>query len=283
MTVGLGIYQVNILLDRIIAEALIPGDGALSALYLGDRLMQLPQALVGIAVATAVFPELSRFAARGEGAGLARCLGQALELCLALALPAAVGLALLARPTIQLFFQEEGNFDLVMVERTTWVVVILAVAVVATSVNHILVRGFYALGDTRTPVRVGAAVVGVNLVCNLALVWSFREQGLALATVISTAVNGVLLTLRLRGRLPELELQTVLGQALRAGGACLGMAAVVWVCLAHVLAPPDGSTLNLIGRVAVPVLVGVGVYAILAPLLGVRAVAQLIARRATIR
>jgi putative peptidoglycan lipid II flippase len=281
MTLGLGIYQLNLVMDRFIAESFIAGDGAVTALYLGDRLMQLPQALVGIAVATAAFPEFSRLAGAGEREGLAASVTEALRLCLALAIPAAVGLALVAGPTVELFFRGAA-FDESMVTRTAWVVAIVAVAVVASSVLHVLVRAHYALGETAAPVRIGMVAVAVNLVLNLSLVWSLEERGLAIATVVSSAVNALLLVRTLRRLLPELELRPVVWLGLRALAASALMAAAVAACLVWALPPGEGVFIR-VARVIVPVLVGGGVVLVVAKPLGVIELGAWVARRARTR
>lgn len=178
---GLALVQINEVADNLIAEFLVEGDGAVSALYYGNRLMQLPLAVIGTALATALFPRMSAQAASGDPRAFADSVGKALRWCLFLAIPASVGLAVLAVPIIHLLF-EHGKFGALETERTRWVLVSFAVGIAAYSANQIFVRAFYARKETRVPVLVSAWMVFANLTLNLILVWPLREAGLALST-----------------------------------------------------------------------------------------------------
>ncbi|MBI3272087.1 MAG: murein biosynthesis integral membrane protein MurJ [Planctomycetes bacterium] len=255
---GLAVVQINLVLDSVIAEALVPGDGAVSALYFGNRLMQFPLALIGIAIAQAVFPYFAERAAHGDTAGLREQVGQALRIVLFGALPASVGLVVLTTPIIELFLQW-GKFSAQYTERTAWVVICYSLGVWAYCGNHVLTRAFYSLKDTRTPVRIGAWNVVLNVAMNLVLVWPLREAGLALATALSSVVNLVALCLLLERRVGEWAWRPIartgalsLAASLAMGGACLGLlwalgaggAGVAWRAL----------------RVAGPLGVGAAVY-----------------------
>jgi putative peptidoglycan lipid II flippase len=162
--------------------------GALSALYFGERMYQLPLGLLGVAVATVIFPLLSRHAARGDRRRAAADLTAGLRLALLLGIPASAGLILLAEPAARLLF-ERGEFTASDTARTARVIAAYAVGVWAFCGLPIVLRGYYALGDRRTPLRIGGAVVAVNLVLNLALIWPLAEVGLALAASLSAALQ----------------------------------------------------------------------------------------------
>jgi putative peptidoglycan lipid II flippase len=229
---GLAILQVNVLLDRFIAEFCVPEHGAVSALWYGNRLIQFPLGTIAVAVSTAAFPLLSRLAARDEIARMKRVLAGALNGTFFLSLPAAVGLIILAKPVVNLLFGHgafAANRD--AVHRTTWVVIFYSLGIPAYSLLFTTTRAFYALKDTVTPTRVAMGALGINLALNLTLVWVFREGGLALATAISATLQLAVLLFLLRRRvgfrpLADLLLpgmKTVLSTAVM-GGACL----VVW-------------------------------------------------------
>jgi putative peptidoglycan lipid II flippase len=267
VVIGLAPVQLNVAADRFIAEFLVEGDGANSYLFYGMRLMQLPVALIGIAIGVAVFPAFSRLAAAGKRDELADAIGHALKLTLFLALPAAVGLAVLAKPLIALIYQH-GRFDAVSTTATAEVLLFYAVGVFATCGLQVVTRAFYAAGDMRTPVKVGAAVVVLNLGLNLALVWSMRWSGLALATSVTAIANLALLTLMARRKLRLLALRPVLRSALASLGAALacgagagGTLALVWAAL-----PGEGLPERLV-RVVVPVAAGGAAFVAAAHLL----------------
>lgn len=256
VVLGVAIIQINTLLDRVIAMAFVEREGGVSTLFYANRLVQFPLALVGIAVATAAFPTLSRLASGGEAKKFALTLKESILGVLYIALPAAVGLAVLAGPIIRLLF-ERGRFDATSTTRTSFVLVCYAATVAAASVYHVVTRAFYSLKDTRTPVMVGAAMVALNLALNLALVWPLKEAGLALATSISTTCNVVVLLAILKKKAPELDLSALARGLLRFSLVSALMGFAVLGALHH-LGPADGFVARLTA-VGAPVAVGLAV------------------------
>jgi len=214
MLFGLAITQLNTLMDSLIAwifsrptvdggEAIrwLPGairypmeEGATAAIYYGERLYNFPLGVLGIAVATAIFPLLSRHAARGEIRKLGVDMTLGLRLVLFLGIPASAGLILLADPLARLFF-ERGQFSADDAMRTARMITIYSTSVWAYCAIPVIVRGFYALDDYVTPVRVAVGVLLVNMALNLTLIWPLAERGLATATAIAAAVQVIVLLL----------------------------------------------------------------------------------------
>jgi len=255
---GLALVQVNELVDNLVAELFVPGDGDVSALYYGNRLMQFPLAVIGTALATAVFPRLSEDAARRDPEGFADSLRRALRSALFVAVPATVGLCVLAVPTIQLLF-ERGKFLPADTERTKWVLLFFSLGIAAYSANQILARAFYARKDTRTPVRISASMVFANLAFNLLLVGPLREAGLALSTAATGTATSFLLYRRLKCEVPEVrfDLVPILSRFLLLAGA---MAAAVLGADAALPAVGHGDTIPEALRLAGLVAVGAAVY-----------------------
>ena len=250
---GLAVVQINTLLDRVIAMALVGDPGGVSALFFADRLIEFPLALVGIAVATAVFPTLSRLAAGGENDRFALTFKETVLGVLYIAVPAAVGIGVLAVPLVRLLF-EHGKFDSSSTGRTSLALACYAATVACASVYHVVARTFYSLKDTRTPVRVGAAMVALNLALNLSLVGPLREAGLALATSVSSAANVLVLLSILGKRLPVLDLAG-LARGLARFAAMSGVMAAAVLGTLHLM-PGEGAFALRLSRVALPVGVG---------------------------
>ncbi len=188
IVVGLAPTQVNVFFDRVIAENLVPGDGAVSALFFGNRLMQFPLALVGIAMGTAVFPLLSSLAARNEKLELRTTLEKACRLTFFFAVPAGVGLVVLGKPIVDLLFQH-GEFNDIAVGRTASVVVAYSFGIPAFCGLQIVTRGLYAVGRPGVASRAALYAVGFNIGLNLILVFPFGEAGLALSTAITSTAQ----------------------------------------------------------------------------------------------
>ena len=245
IVLALAAVEVNVVLDGIIAISLSAPEGkesftlfgaslrypmeigANSVLYYGNRLMQFPLGVFGIALATAVFPTLSARAARKDWDGFAEALTDGLAAVVFIGLPAGVGLMALARPAVELFF-ERGQFTAQSSARTAFVLSAYCTGMWAYCALHVLARAFYSLQDTRTPAKTAAAMVVLNLTLNLTLIWSFREAGLAFATAASAAVQSVVLYLILVRRVHLPARRRLLGTLLKtcaATAAMLGAAA----------------------------------------------------------
>jgi len=230
IVVALAPVQINIAFDRIIAATMIEGDGANSHLFYGNRLMQLPLALIGVAMGVAVFPRLSRLAAARDDTNFAASVGTALRTTLFLAIPASIGLAVISGPVISLIYERQ-EFTRASAIITGDVLFHYAFGVAAVCALQVITRAFHSVRDTRTPVLVTAATVVLNLALNLLLVGSMRESGLALATSITAVVNVVVLLWLAGRRFPHFELGSIArsaGLSTIAGAACGGGA---WLAL----------------------------------------------------
>ncbi len=192
MVMGLAASQINIVVDRFVAEAWVEGDGAIRQLYLGNRLMQLPLGLIGVALGTSVYPILARAAAHGDSKTLAASWFKAARVALAFGLPAMTGLALLARPIMQLLF-EGGEFSSADSRVSAACLVAYAPTLVFQSVVLLQARVEYARGRQKRVVRVGLVAVTVNVVLDFVFVTWWQAPGLALATTVATGCNALLL------------------------------------------------------------------------------------------
>ncbi|MGG5823337.1 murein biosynthesis integral membrane protein MurJ [Falsiroseomonas sp. HW251] len=234
--VGAGITQVNLAIGIIIAS-LLP-EGAVSFLYYADRISQLPLGVIGAAVGTALLPVLSAQLRTGKRLAAHRSQNRAIELTLAFALPAALAMAVVPGPIISALF-ERGAFDSRAAAATAAALVAYAAGLPAFVLVKALTPGFFARGDTATPVKVGLAVVALNLVLNLTLTRWLGHVGIALGTSVASWVNVVLLAWLLvrRGRL-------VLDRRLRRAvprllAAALAMAALLLALQALLFPQPD--------------------------------------------
>lgn len=193
---GAGVMQINLLIDMVLASTLPLG--SISFLYYADRVNQLPLGVIGVAIGTALLPMLSRQWRSGDGAAALETQNRALEFGALLTVPAAVGIGVLATPIITVLF-ERGAFEATDTAATAAAMIAFAGGLPAFVLVKVLQPGFFAREDTRTPVKVAAAAVVLNLVLNLILMQYLAHVGLALATAISSWMNGLVLA-RLLGR-----------------------------------------------------------------------------------
>jgi putative peptidoglycan lipid II flippase len=202
--IGLSILQLNLLVDNMVAEFCVPGEGAVASLYFGNRLMQFPLAMIGIALAQAAFPYFADYAARNDMTSLRKGLEDALRLCFFISFPASVGLMLVSLQVIQMFFQW-GGFNASSTERTLAVLVCYSAGIWSYCCLQVITRAFYAIKDMKTPVSVGIRTVVLNFILNITLVWVLREAGIALATAVCSIVNLIFLMVFIERRLGKFD------------------------------------------------------------------------------
>ncbi len=266
---GLAVVQINVLMDSFIAIAFArpPGGaesfsiagiaipypletGAASVLYYGDRLIQFPLGVFGIAIATAVFPFFSTYAARKEWTNFTNTLNQAIRVVLFIGIPASIGLILLRRPLVELFY-ERNAFTAESTDRTSVVIFYYAIGVWAYCASHVIIRAFYSIQDTKTPVKVGAGMVGLNLILNLTLIWFLREGGLALATAISATIQIIILFALLRKKLNITGHKHIITSAIKTLIATFFMYVTCWIML-KIMPTSDGKLMIKSIRLLIP-------------------------------
>jgi putative peptidoglycan lipid II flippase len=227
--VGLAAVQINFLVNTILASGLVAG--SLAAINFAWLLMLLPQGVFAQSIATAAFPTFSTQAAKGQVAEMRSTLAATLRAILYLALPAAVGLVVLSRPLVQLVF-ERGAFTETSTEMVAWALAFFALGLPAHAVVEIVVRAFYAMHDTKTPVMVGVGSMVLNVILSLVFIQLFRalgwmeHGGLALSNSLATTLEMVVLIYLIRQRLAGLEGRRMLASLVRIGTASLLMGIV---------------------------------------------------------
>ena len=204
--IGVAAFQINVVLIQGLGLWLdTPAHPLIAPFNYAVRLMELPQGVFGISIATFLLPTLSGLAAEKNYPGFRSTLRQGMTHLILINLLMAVLLVTLAEPIIRLLF-ERGKFDHFSTERAAFALECLGASLVAYSLVNVLARAFFALGDTKTPMKVSIACLALNLIFSLSLVWSLRQGGLGLANTISSAFNVGLLLYALRRKLATLDL-----------------------------------------------------------------------------
>ena len=178
--------EVNKMIERFFAMSL--GEDKVLALYISNRLVQLPLAVFGIAVAVAILPALSRAHAQGNEGEQRRLLLFGLRQSFFLCAPAMAALLILRQPIIRLLF-ERGEFGAEGTALAAGALLYASLGLISFTWVKVMVQGFFARQDTRTPVIVATLSMLLNIVANMALVGPMGYQGLALSTTISFSVN----------------------------------------------------------------------------------------------
>ncbi len=233
---GAAVVHLNFLVSISMTSGM--PEGSLTAFKNAYMLMTMPQVVIAQGIANAAFPTFSTQAAKGKLDELRGSLASTMRSILLLSLPAALGLILLREPLVSILFQR-GAFDQRSLTLTAWALLWFSVGLVSHSLLEIVVRAFYAMQDTRTPVMVGAAAMGLNVVFSLTFPGIFTRLGwlphggLALANSLATTLEvGVLLWL-MRKRLNGLRGRYVLKGAAKSVAAVVAMSGglVGWLSL----------------------------------------------------
>jgi len=227
--IGLGIYQADILLSRLFAS-LLP-EGSVTYLYYCMRLVELPQAVFVMAIAAAALPELSLASAKGEVGEIKRTYSRSLSMSSFVAVPSVIGLAVLAVPIVAVLFQH-GKFTWEMTGHTADALVWIALGIPGVAGVRNTSPVFYALQDTRTPVKMSALSLVLYIGLCLALMGRYGHVGIAMAISAAPTAQFLAQAWFLRRKIGMLGLRRVLDQVWRhvaAGwvmaGACLVAAA----------------------------------------------------------
>ena len=223
---ALGVVKVNTLVGTNLASRL--GEGSVSALNLAWVVMQIPETIIATAIATAVFPTLSQYAASGDTEGLRGAITTALRSILLLTVPAMIGLLLLGRPFVQLLYQG-GRFTADSTNAVVWALNFYALALLGHSMLEVAARIFYARKDTWTPLLVALAAMALNAVAAILLVGPLLHGGIALANAIAVTCEAGTLLLIAQRRLHGVGGQALASLVVRAALSGAAMAALIFV------------------------------------------------------
>ncbi len=255
--VGLSATQINITVDSQLASHY--GNGPVSWLNYAFRLMQLPIGLFGVAIATATTALVSHHAAENATDKLRDTVQSSLRLAACLTFPATVGLIVFRQEIVRLLYQR-GSFLEMDTLQTGRAVMLYALALFGYSAVKILVPAFYALGDTRTPVRTSVASVALKVGVNFLLILPLQFLGLPLATAIASWFNFALLLGNLN-RITGGELRWQdLSVYIRIAAASIlmgGMARLVYAAAQWLL--PGAGSFRLTAHLGLAILAGMAV------------------------
>jgi putative peptidoglycan lipid II flippase len=269
--IGVATVQMNLLLNTIIANRL--PHGSLAAISFAFPIMTVPLFIIGSGIGFATLPTFSAQVARGEIGELKNSIASSLRGVIFLALPATFGLILLARPLITALFQS-GRFTAQSTDWVSWALILYTLGLVGHATLEVVVRAFYALHDTKTPVLVGATAMTTNLILSLLLVFLFSKigwlalGGLALSTSIAAYLETGFLFILLRKRLNGLQGQKLAKGTVAAllGSLVMSLVIFFWLYALRGLAESRGTDLL---RTLGGVIIGAAVYCLTLIVLGV--------------
>jgi len=239
---GASIYQINVVVSAIFVSGF---EGGRSWIYYADRIIELPRAIFGTAVATVILPNLSVYSARDNKAGFVKLLTFGLKLSAFLIVPSSVGLYFLRVPIISILFQR-GQFTPDDTLKVAFALLFYTLALWATAGARIMTQSFYAMKDARNP----ALYAGVGMVANvigcatLTRVPALGFAGVAVSTSFAAVLNFICLYVVFERNWGSVDLADIFRTVLKCLIACVPMSVIsiyassqdLWLQTGHIIA-----------------------------------------------
>jgi putative peptidoglycan lipid II flippase len=277
VTIGLGLINFNLVVDSIFASRLIDPELSPSAIDKAFRIYMLPQGMFSVAVATVLFPSLSRLAARGDLDGFRHMVGLGLRQIAFLLVPASAAAAVLAEPIVRLLYQR-GEFGPGQTPVVAGALAAFAAGLTFNGTMLLLNRAFFSLQSPWIPTAVALGNLALNAALD-GLFYRFGTWGIPLSTTIVNIAGTAALLDLLRRRVGRIEFtQTARAFVLITVAAAVlaGVAYGVWWLLDDALGRSIGAQIASVGSALAA---GIGAYAISCRLLGVRELEALLSLR----
>ncbi len=291
MVLGLAATQINTLADDLTALWLSGSaekgqfftwfgwqikypvwEGAVSQLFYAQRLYQFPLGVLGISLATAIFPIMSSEAAQNNFAALSKTVSRGLCCAVFVALPAMVGLLTIGKPLVSVLF-ERGRFTANDTNLTAWTLSFYVLGLAGYFAQQVTTRAFYSMQDSKIPARSAMIAVFINVVLNLTLIWFMGTGGLAASTAICSYLQVTILVTALRRRIGSGVLEGLASATGKTIAATLCMYVVALIALTLSKNLPDVLRLLLVVPLAALV------YVLAAKLLRIEMLTLLIGSR----
>ncbi len=271
--IGLAFVQLNFWVNTWLASRL--SEGSYTGIVFAFTLMLMPQALIAQSIAIAALPTFSAQFAQNKLAEMRSSLSSSLRGVMLLALPASLGLIILRQPLIELLY-ERGEFTSLSTQLVAWALLWFAVGLVGHSVVEIMVRAFYAMHDTKTPVLIGVGAMSLNVLFSVLFIGFFfrinwmPHGGLALANSLATFLEMIALLYIMHRRLKGLEGRKILFGLGKAATATFIMTLILvtWLNQTH----SQSTWIIVIGGA----MIGAAVYGVIVSALGVEEAKELL-------
>ena len=265
--ISVAVGDLNKVIDKSLASRLV--DGSISALNYASRLEGLITGIFIATITTVIFPMLSSAANKKTFDELKRTIVHGINITLLIALPSTVGMIILAKPIVKIAFQR-GEFDETATMMTVGALIFYVVGLVFTGLKSLLVRVFYSLQDTKTPMVNSIIAVILNFIFNIALIGVMEHRGLALATSISAAVTTFFLFLKLRKKIGPFGLLESVSCGLKSLFATIVMGVVVYFIYTGLGSILVGNTILELIHLLIAVAIGGLIYLVLIYILKVK-------------
>ena len=282
-TIGVAAFQFNIIITQTLAFWIERASGTkiVASFEYAVRLMELPQGVFGVSLATFLLPTLAGLAAEKQFPEFRENLRRGMGYLFFVNAIAAAMLMVLAVPMVRLLF-EHGAFTADSTRRASFALMCLAPSLLTYSAVNVMARAFYALGDTKVPMQISAVCLCLNIVVLLPLIFMFpkglQAGALGVANALSSLLNVGLLSYALKRKMPKWEIQPLLRPFAGMLLAAVVAGGVAWFLHGQWVANLGYETVWLkIGEVFAPAIVAALVYWGITAAIGLREARDLFA------
>jgi len=224
--IGLGVREINLIADAQIASFLPMG--SITALGLANRLMQLPLGIFGISVGTALLPEYSRQFTEQRWDDISETLRFSVHLILYILVPISVLLIMGADIFTRLIYMR-GEFGEHSVHMTSLALIFYSIGLCFYGLNQVVTPLFYAAKDTKTPVKIAAGMVGLNIALSIVLMQFMAHSGVAFATSLCAIVQLFIMVMFIKKKLPQVKTERYTWNLIKLGFIIALQVGVLWV------------------------------------------------------
>lgn len=204
---GLAISEINLIVNQYFASGL--GESIMSAMKNSQRLIMLPIDIFGMTVGVAIFPTMLAHIAKDQMDEYKNDIASSLSTILFVTIPATVGMMTLREPLIRMMYLQ-GKFTEKDVKTMSILLLFYCIGIVGYSSQGVLDRGFYALKDTKSVVKINSVALIINIVLSLVFINSLGARGLALSYALSGLASMAMLIFFLRRKVGGLKLKPVI-------------------------------------------------------------------------
>jgi len=271
----IGVVRISLFLDNIAASLL--GEGTISILNYSERLLQFPLGMIGFAVSTSSLPLLAKYYSERKIDDMKRTVMDAFSLAMVVCLPAMMGLFALGGPIVSIVYRH-GAFTSADASATANVLYALSAGLVGFIGVQIIVPGFYAMQDMKTPLWGAIIALVINGILDFTLMIPWGLVGIALATTFSTFANLILIAYLLQKRVGGLGFGKFIVKNIKVLLISTVMAVIVYYSYKYLIGYLGINTVNQVIGLTVGIFVGICVYIGLAYAFRISEISQILSR-----
>lgn len=257
--IGVGVNQVNAVVDRSLASTL--GDGIITVLNSANRLNQFVLGLFILTISSVVYPKLAKLSSGNSKDEFLNIIKKCINIVILIIMPITIGAIVLSTPIVKLVFQR-GEFTSNDTYLTAIALIGYSLGMLSVGINDILNRIFYSLKDTKTPMIVGGMTMVINIFLNILLMKKLGHFGLAVSTSISATICILILFRILNKKIGYFGQYEIIKTTIKSFLGSIIMGIVVVISYNYILNTLSGRFMFEIVALVISICIGAFVYVI---------------------